>query len=63
MINREFWLLLDKLVAVICIVDITKRDSEIKVLIGCTREEVEIVYDTHNATDCMKGLLILRNEC
>ena len=50
-------------VAVICIVDIAKRDSEIKVLIGCTREEIEIVYDRLNNTDCMKGVLILRDGC
>lgn len=46
--------------AVMCIVDLVKRDSEIKILIGCTKEEKKIVYDTHNKTEYMKGILIER---
>ena len=46
--------------AIICIVDLTKKDSEIKILIGCTEEEKEIVYKTHNETAYMKGILIRR---
>ena len=45
---------------IICIVDLMKRDSEIKILIGCTEEEKEIVYQTHNETEFMKGILIRR---
>ena len=45
--------------AVMCIIDLTKKDSEIKILIGCTEQEKEIVYSTHN-TDFMKGILIRR---
>ena len=41
-------------------VDWMKRDSEIKILIGCTEEEKEIVYKTHNETEFMKGILIRR---
>lgn len=48
--------------AVMCIVDLMKRDSEIKILIGCTEEEKEIVFQTHNETEYMKGILI-RREC
>jgi len=48
--------------AVMCIVDLMKRDSEIKILIGCTEEEKEIIFQTHNETECMKGILI-RREC
>jgi len=44
--------------AVICVVDITKRDSEIKILIGCTKEEQAQVYKVHNETESMKGILI-----
>ena len=47
--------------AVMCIVDMTKRDSEIKILVGCTQEEKEIVYTTHN-TPFMKGILINREK-
>ncbi len=46
--------------AMICIVDLLKRDSEIKILIGCTEEEKEIIYNTHNETEYMKGILIRR---
>lgn len=46
--------------AILCIVDLLKRDSEIKILMGCTEEEKEIVYKTHNETEYMKGILIQR---
>ena len=46
--------------AVMCIVDLMKRDSEIKILIGCNDEEKRIVYETHNETEFMKGILIER---
>ncbi len=46
--------------AVICIVDLLKRDSEIKILIGCTEEEKKEVYRTHNETSYMKGIMIRR---
>jgi len=44
--------------AIMCIVDLTQRDSEIKILIGCT--EKEIVYRVHNETEVMKGVLLRR---
>ena len=46
--------------AVICTVDLLKKDSEIKLLIGCTGEEMEIADGFHNDSDYMKGLLIRR---
>lgn len=46
--------------AIMCIVDLKKRDSEIKILIGCTEEEKQLVYQTHNDTSCMKGIMIRR---
>lgn len=46
--------------AIICTVDLKKRDSEIKILVGCTEEEMEIVYKTHNESENMKGILIRR---
>lgn len=46
--------------AIMCIVDSMKKDSEIKILIGCTEEEKEIIYKTHNETEYMKGILIRR---
>ena len=49
-----------KIDAIMCIVDLMKRDSEIKILIGCTEEEKMEVYRTHNETQHMKGVLIRR---
>ena len=49
-----------KIDAIMCIVDLMKRDSEIKILIGCTEEEKMEVYRTHNETQYMKGLMIRR---
>ncbi len=46
--------------AIMCIVDLMKRDSEIKILVGCTEEEKLEVYKTHNETQYMKGVLIRR---
>ena len=46
--------------AIMCIVDLMKRDSEVKILIGCTEEEKEVIYSTHNETPYMKGILIRR---
>ena len=47
--------------AIICIVDTLKRDSEIKLLVGCTEAEKQIAYETHNKTT-MKGIIIRRME-
>lgn len=49
-----------KLDAVMCIVDLMKRDSEIKLLLGCTEEEKAAIYQIHNETPYMKGVLIRR---
>lgn len=48
--------------AVMCIVDLVKRDSEIKLLFGCTEEEKNIVYRFHNESEYMKGILIERKD-
>ena len=46
--------------AILCIVDLIKRDSEIKLLIGCTEDEKAQAYQVHNETEFMKGVLIRR---
>lgn len=48
--------------AIICTVDLLKRDSEIKLLIGCSEEEKQIVLASHNDSAYMKGLLIRREN-
>ena len=59
----DIWLgsLVNKQVnAIICTVDLMKKDSEIKLLIGCTEEEIDTVYEFHNDSEFMKGILIRR---
>ena len=52
-----------KIDAVMCIVDLMKRDSEIKILIGCTEEEKMEVYRTHNETHITTLILIRDRGC
>ena len=51
----------DYIDAIICTVDLLKRDSEIKILIGCSEEEKRLVMPDN---EFMKGILIrrIRNE-
>jgi inorganic pyrophosphatase len=46
--------------AIICTVDLLKKDSEIKLLIGCTPEEKKTILNFHNESEYMKGILIER---
>lgn len=46
--------------AIICTVDLLKKDSEIKILIGCTNDEKELIYNIHNNSEFMKGIFISR---
>lgn len=48
--------------AIICTVDMMKRDSEIKLLIGCSETEKQTVLALHNDSEYMKGILIRREE-
>lgn len=48
------------LIAVIVTVDLVKRDSEMKLLIDVTGDEISYIENFHNNSDCMKGLLIHR---
>ncbi|MBW7986528.1 inorganic pyrophosphatase [Lactobacillus helveticus] len=49
-----------KLTAVIITVDIMKKDSEIKLLLGCSKEEEKTALDFCNRTDNMQGILVSR---
>lgn len=46
--------------AMISSVDFIKGDSEIKLLYACSDDEVQMVYEQHNRSDGMKGILTLR---
>jgi inorganic pyrophosphatase len=50
----------EKIDAVICTIDLYKKDSEIKILIGCNAAEKKLIMDFHNCSESMKGLLIER---
>ena len=47
-------------VAVEVIVDLLKRDSEIKILLDCTEDEIAMIDRIHNETASMKGMLVRR---
>ena len=49
-----------KINGIVVIVDSIKRDSEIKILMGCTEDEIEAVCRVHNETKHMKGMLVRR---
>ena len=46
--------------AIACTVDITKRDAEIKLLIGCSDEEIAIIEDIHNGRH--QSAIIIRRD-
>jgi len=46
--------------AIVCTVDLVKKDSEIKILIGCNEVEKQLILDAHNNSEYMKGILIRR---
>lgn len=47
------------IIAVVVTVDLLKRDSEIKLLLGCNEKEMQIILDFHNG-DGQRALLIRR---
>jgi inorganic pyrophosphatase len=49
----------DTVTGVVATVDLTKRDTELKILIGCTKSEMETIYRFHNSGS-MKAVLIER---
>jgi len=51
----------DYIDAIVCTVDILKKDSEIKILIGCTEEEKQLVLNVHNG-EYMEGIMIRRGS-
>ncbi len=51
-----------RLVGAFVTVDLEKRDCEIKLLIGCTADEIRTIDQFFNGYASMKGLLLLREE-
>ncbi|MEM8553740.1 MAG: inorganic pyrophosphatase [Pseudomonadota bacterium] len=50
------------LVALVVTVDLMKRDSEVKLLLGCTVDEVASIVAFHNASDTLRAQVIWRSE-
>jgi len=50
-----------RLDAVICTVDLMKRDTEVKLLIGCSAAETRTICDFHNRGS-MSGILVERKR-
>jgi inorganic pyrophosphatase len=51
-----------RLDAVVCTVDLLKRDVEVKLLLGCTGAEKSMIRDFHNDGKNMAAILLERNE-
>jgi inorganic pyrophosphatase len=49
-----------KLDAIVCTVDLLKRDVEVKLLVGCTEKEKTTVCDFHNDSEYMVAILLKR---
>lgn len=47
--------------AVVCTVDLVKSDAELKILLGCSPEEIQTIHKDHNTSN-NAGLLILRPQ-
>lgn len=50
-----------QVIGIITTIDLLKRDSEIKILLGCTTIEINTVLAFHNS-DQQRGLLIKRDS-
>jgi inorganic pyrophosphatase len=50
-----------RLVAVICTVDTRKQDAEVKLLVDCTIDEMELINRFFNAGLFMSGIIVKRN--
>lgn len=50
-----------RVTAVICTIDMTKRDSEMKILLGCTPQEAKTILSTHN-NGPQAGILCHRHD-
>lgn len=49
-----------RLDAVVCTVDLFKKDVEVKLLLGCTEEEKQTICDFHNGGESMAAILFRR---
>jgi inorganic pyrophosphatase len=50
------------LTGIVTTVDLVKRDAEIKILLGCTKEEIQTILSFHNASKNMQALFIQKQK-
>lgn len=50
-----------KVTGVVCCVDLDKRDLEVKILLNCTSQEAQVIFQIHNRGD-QSAVLLLRPE-
>ena len=43
---------------IVCTVDIMKRDAEMKILLGCTPDEIDIIHAFYNTGVYMSGMTV-----
>jgi inorganic pyrophosphatase len=48
--------------AILCTIDLWKRDAEIKILIGCTESDIETIVNFTNDGGMMQCMVIRRGE-
>lgn len=49
------------IVAIVCTVDLIKRDTEIKILVGCTEDDMRKIVDFLNKGDGMRSFFVRRD--
>lgn len=49
-----------RVTGMLCSIDLTKLDTEVKILYACTDEEIAIIHDFHNSYDAMASALVRR---
>ena len=49
--------------SIICVIDLLKNDSEIKILKGCTKDEKLEIYNFLNNSEFMKAIFVKRQIC
>lgn len=49
-----------RLTAVICTVDLDKRDAEMKLMVGCTESEMQYIEEFYNTWPDMGGYIVRR---
>ncbi len=48
--------------AILCTVDLVKQDAEIKILMGCTEDDIETILSFTNGGGMMQGMVVRRKD-